>query len=131
LNHKPCTPSPCRALNSFNVCLQWAFPFAKPVDIHLFKEYPNIIQHPMDFATIKAKVDSGAYQGPQQFYDDVKLVFANARQFNPPGSDVNLMASGVEVRGPVCIACLQMHLASCICYVCSPCCLSGKLHSTC
>lgn len=78
--------------------LQWAFPFAKPVDVNIFKDYPNVIKQPMDFATIKAKVDSGAYKGPQHFFDDMKLVFSNARRYNPPGSDVNLMANGVEVR---------------------------------
>lgn len=77
--------------------LQWAFPFGKPVDVNLFKDYPVIIKQPMDFATIKAKADSGAYKGPQDFFDDMKLVFTNARRYNPPGSDVNLMASGVEV----------------------------------
>lgn len=85
------------ASTSITCCLQWAFPFAKPVDVNLFKQYPVIIQHPMDFATIKAKVDGGVYKGPHLFYDDMKLVFANARRFNPPGSDVYLMASGVEV----------------------------------
>lgn len=77
---------------------KWAFPFAKPVDINLFRDYPNIIAHPMDFATIKANVEGGVYTEPQQFYDGMKLVFNNARRYNPPGSDVNLMASGVEEK---------------------------------
>ncbi|KAL0031566.1 hypothetical protein WJX77_007539 [Trebouxia sp. C0004] len=77
---------------------KWAFPFAKPVDINLFKDYPNIIVNPMDFATIKANVEGGVYKEPQQFYDGMKLVFNNARRYNPPGSDVNLMASGVEEK---------------------------------
>ena len=77
--------------------MQLAFPFAKPVDITLFKDYPNIIAKPMDFATIKANMEGGVYKEAQQFYDGMKLVFNNARRYNPPGSDVNLMASGVEV----------------------------------
>ena len=93
------------------MALQWAFPFAKPVDVNIFKDYPNVIKQPMDFATIKAKVDSGAYKGPQHFFDDMKLVFSNARRYNPPGSDVNLMANGVEVR-----RCLFVHpLHTCVC----------------
>lgn len=96
-------------------CLQWAFPFAKPVDINIFKDYPNVIKQPMDFATIKAKVDSGAYTGPQHFFDDMKLVFANARRYNPPGSDVNLMASGVEVR-----RCLLSTCCTCVSLGASP-----------
>ena len=51
----------------------------------------------MDFATVKSKVDSSAYKGPQDFFDDMKLVFSNARRLNPPGSCVNLLANGVEV----------------------------------
>ncbi len=83
--------------SSLHAVMQWAFPFAKPVDINLFKDYPNIIANPMDFATIKANMEGGVYKEPQQFYDGMKLVFNNARRYNPPGSDVNLMASGVEV----------------------------------
>ncbi len=85
------------ALRTLHAVMQWAFPFAKPVDINLFKDYPNIIANPMDFATIKANVEGGVYKEPQQFYDGMKLVFNNARRYNPPGSDVSLMASGVEV----------------------------------
>lgn len=77
--------------------VQWAFPFAKPVDVSIFKDYPIVVTQPMDFASIKAKVEGGRYKQPQQFHDDMKLVFANARRYNPPGSDVNLMANGVEV----------------------------------
>lgn len=77
--------------------MQWAFPFAKPVDVTIFKDYPIIITQPIDFATIKSKLDGARYKQPQQFHDDMKLVFANARRYNPPGSDVNLMANGVEV----------------------------------
>ena len=90
--------------------MQWAFPFAKPVDINLFKDYPNIIAKPMDFATIKANMEGGRYKEPQQFYDGMKLVFNNARRYNPPGSDVNLMASGVEVS-----TCMIRVLALCMC----------------
>lgn len=79
------------------MCVQWAFPFAKPVDTTIFKDYPIVITQPIDFATIKAKVDGTRYKQPQQFHADMKLVFANAKRYNPPGSDVNLMASGVEV----------------------------------
>lgn len=91
------------------VLLQWAFPFARPVDTTIFKDYAVVIAQPIDFATIKAKVDGGKYKQPQQFHDDMKLVFANARRYNPPGSDVNLMANGVEV----CYAAAKLLLLKC------------------
>ena len=102
------------ALRTLHAVMQWAFPFAKPVDINLFKDYPNIIANPVDFATIKANLEGGVYKEPQQFYDGMKLVFNNARKYNPPGSDVNLMASGVEVS-----LCMIRLIALCTCVLMS------------
>lgn len=47
--------------------------------------YPNIIKHPMDFGTIKSRLESGHYNNDTDlFIADVRLVFRNCEMFNPP-----------------------------------------------
>jgi hypothetical protein len=79
-----------------------------------------IIQRPMDLATIRDKLEAGTYElvcastrsagkvnarhaqhahGTRQvsaFLDDVQLVWSNAKVYNPPGSDVVIMADAME-----------------------------------
>lgn len=50
----------------------------------------------MDLGTIKQNM--GQYRNPQQFENDVRLVFANARNYNPEGTDVRKMANSVEEK---------------------------------
>merc|ERR1711912_200050 len=63
-----------------------AAPFNQPVDyIKLgIPDYPKIITHPMDFGTIEGKLNSAAYETVDEWIDDVRLVFGNAKTFNPP-----------------------------------------------
>lgn len=75
--------------------LQWAWPFAKPVNTEQYKTYLTVIKQPMDLGTVKSKMDK--YTHALQFRADVQLVFENAAKFNPTGSDVCLMALGVKV----------------------------------
>ena len=56
--------------------------FSEPVQ---FPGYEDIIKNPMDFQTMRAKVDSGGYGKKDQagkFYDDFLLAFDNCREFN-------------------------------------------------
>ena len=76
---------------------QWAFPFNEPVELDRYPDYLKAVSEPMDFGTVKAKIDSGAYTHPGQFNTDMRLVFGNAHKYNPPGSDVNHMASTLLV----------------------------------
>jgi len=46
----------------------------------------------MDLGTIKANLERGDYQTIDEFVDHVNLVFKNACTYNPPGSDVYIMA---------------------------------------
>ena len=55
----------------------------------------------MDFGTIKEKLDkksqqNGAYSGPQEFADDMRLVFDNCALYNTPDSDAGLMGSTLQ-----------------------------------
>jgi transcription initiation factor TFIID subunit 2 len=50
--------------------------------------YAFIIEKPMDFATLRKKVDSHVYHKVNEFYEDTLLIFYNAFRFNPMMTDV-------------------------------------------
>lgn len=58
--------------------------FAQPVDWRFFEllDYPKIIKEPMDFATIKNRVESGDISSAEDFKKAVLLVFRNAMTYN-------------------------------------------------
>ncbi|KAK3039870.1 hypothetical protein RJ639_028263 [Escallonia herrerae] len=62
--------------------------FAQPVDpeeeliICKVEGYYQIVKHPMDFGTMRAKLQEGMYTDLQDFEDDVLLIFKNAVHFN-------------------------------------------------
>nr|XP_019009377.1 transcription initiation factor TFIID subunit 2 [Kwoniella pini CBS 10737]OCF48158.1 transcription initiation factor TFIID subunit 2 [Kwoniella pini CBS 10737] len=57
--------------------------------------YLQEIKQPMDFGTINKKLDARKYRNLGQFARDIELVFANCRQFNPPG-EITQCADAVE-----------------------------------
>mmetsp|Transcript_33955 Transcript_33955/g.79381 ORF Transcript_33955/g.79381 Transcript_33955/m.79381 type:complete len:221 (+) Transcript_33955:76-738(+) len=74
-----------------------AWVFAVPVDTVKMNlhDYFQIIARPMDFGTIKKDLDSGQINGPLKFKELVQLTLANAMRYNPPHSDVHIMAQSV------------------------------------
>lgn len=56
--------------------------FQHPVDCNMYKEYRKVVSHPMAFADIEHKIAKGLYQGPQDFAEDVRLVWKNCKLFN-------------------------------------------------
>ncbi|XP_078435278.1 transcription factor GTE10-like [Wolffia australiana] len=76
----------------------YAWVFKQPVDaIKLnIPDYYTVIKNPMDLGTIKGKLASGAYSAPLGFASDVRLTFANAKTYNPPGNDVHIMAEALN-----------------------------------
>ncbi|XP_028778535.1 transcription factor GTE8 isoform X2 [Neltuma alba] len=85
----------CEALLKRLMNHQYAWVFNTPVDVVKLNlpDYFTVIKHPMDLGTIKSKIASGAYSGPLEFCEDVKLTFSNAMTYNPPGNDVHVMAA--------------------------------------
>ncbi|CAG9465315.1 unnamed protein product [Pedinophyceae sp. YPF-701] len=79
---------------------KWAWPFNQPVDLERFPSYSITIKSPMDLGTIKGRFekDGGGYKHPDELHADVQLVFRNAKIFNPPGTDVHIMACTLEER---------------------------------
>ncbi|XP_050212848.1 uncharacterized protein LOC126664488 [Mercurialis annua] len=58
--------------------------FSEPADPEELPDYHDIVEHPMDFSTVRKKLDGGAYTDLEQFEKDVFLICSNAMQYNPP-----------------------------------------------
>ncbi|CAD7695550.1 unnamed protein product [Ostreobium quekettii] len=96
-----------------------AGPFLHPVDPVRAQvpDYYNVIKHPMDLGTVGERLElrgrggQRGYASPLEFRDDMRLVWANCREYNPPGHvcrkmgdqmsvlwESRWLASGVEAR---------------------------------
>lgn len=76
---------------------EWADPFLQPVDVIGLQldDYHKIITKPMDFSTIRRKMegnDGTKYNSVREIYSDVRLVFDNAMKYNDESHDVHIMA---------------------------------------
>lgn len=72
--------------------------FHHPVD-HVklgIPDYPTIIKKPMDFGTVKKKIDMNMYSKATEFLEDMELVFMNCRMYN--GVDSYIGKIGVDVN---------------------------------
>ncbi|TMS15573.1 CREB-binding protein [Larimichthys crocea] len=67
-----------------------SLPFRQPVDPMLLgiPDYFEIVKNPIDLSTIKRKLDTGQYQEPWQYVEDVWLMFNNAWLYNRKTSRV-------------------------------------------
>lgn len=77
---------------------KYCWVFNTPVDVVKLKipDYYSIIKQPMDLGTVKKKLASCSYSTPLDFASDVRLTFANAMKYNPPGNDVHIMADALR-----------------------------------
>nr|XP_061838028.1 bromodomain-containing protein 4 [Nerophis lumbriciformis] len=78
--------------------MTYAWPFYKPVDVAALglHDYHDIIKHPMDLSTIKAKLENRQCRDPQEFAADVRLMFSNCYKYNPPDHEVVAMARKLQ-----------------------------------
>ena len=77
-----CTHAQCFYLKqhfSSWVCNTWLFPL---------QDYFDIVKNPIDLSTIKRKLDTGQYQEPWQYVDDIWVMFNNAWLYNRKTSRV-------------------------------------------
>eukprot|EP01133_Synstelium_polycarpum_P014490 gene14490-17099_t len=88
----------CLEILDFLMAHQHAYPFLVPVDPIALNilDYFTIIKHPMDFRTIRQTLVSGVYQSSDEFASDMRLVFDNAKEYNPPSNPVHTMAQTLE-----------------------------------
>ncbi|CTQ41353.1 Ankyrin repeats (3 copies) [Babesia microti strain RI] len=59
-------------------------------------DYYDVIKSPMSFSCIKAKLKKSQYESPQQFLNDVQLVFDNCHTYNKTGTWVALTGKAIE-----------------------------------
>lgn len=58
--------------------------YAEPVDPEELPDYHDVIDNPMDFATVRKKLADSSYSTLEQFENDVFLISSNAMQYNAP-----------------------------------------------
>ncbi|XP_063772924.1 PH-interacting protein isoform X1 [Pseudophryne corroboree] len=58
-------------------------PFRQPVDLDEYSDYRDIIETPMDFGTVKKKLEAGNYESPSELCKDVRLIFSNSKSYTP------------------------------------------------
>jgi hypothetical protein len=97
----------CRRLLQAMMDRPFGHVFNAPVDTEKYPNYLSVVTTPMDFGTIRKRLDANTYTNLDAFVSDVNLVFSNARQFNAPHSLVHHMADALQVLCPctLCLAC--------------------------
>ena len=75
-----------------------SLPFRKPVDAKLLNlsDYHKIIKEPMDFGTIKSRLEKSFYRSAQECIQDFKLVFSNCYSYNQPEEEIVTNARDLE-----------------------------------
>ena len=75
-----------------------SLPFRKPVDADLLNlsDYHDVILEPMDFGTIKSRLEEKHYWSAEECISDFKLVFNNCYTYNQPGEDIVSDAEELE-----------------------------------
>ena len=62
--------------------------FSVPVPKESFPDYYELIKNPMDYGTMKDKLERGEYRSAQAMQKDFILVNTNCLKFNAPDSDI-------------------------------------------
>merc|ERR1719225_305479 len=77
---------------------QFGWPFQTPVDANKLNipDYHKIIKHPMDFGTIKKRLDNNYYWSAKECIKDFNTVFTNCYVYNKAGEDILVMAQTLE-----------------------------------
>lgn len=72
--------------------------FQQPVDPKKLKieDYFEVIKKPMDFSTIKNKINTNVYRNCQDFMDDMDLVFNNCYLYNGTESEIGKQCTSVK-----------------------------------
>ena len=63
-------------------------PFLKLPSTKVYPGYFKIIKNPISLKRISKKLETGQYKDPKQIVEDLNLMFANAKTFNEPGSEI-------------------------------------------
>ncbi|KAG2433227.1 hypothetical protein HXX76_008297 [Chlamydomonas incerta] len=61
-------------------------------------DYYNIVKQPMWINAVKEKLARNEYAAPQDFADDVRLIWSNCQLYNPAGNPVRVASERAEKR---------------------------------
>ncbi|KAJ7960786.1 Bromodomain containing protein [Quillaja saponaria] len=70
--------------------------YAEPVDPEELPDYHDVIEHPMDFATVRKKLANASYSTLEQFESDLFLICSNAMQYNSPETIYHKQARSIQ-----------------------------------
>ncbi|KAI3459951.1 hypothetical protein Pfo_016614 [Paulownia fortunei] len=70
--------------------------FSEPVDPNELPDYFEIIEQPMDFGTVRKKLDDGAYKNLEELEADVLLICSNAMQYNASDTVYHRQARSIQ-----------------------------------
>lgn len=70
-------------------------PFRNPVNSLDIPDYLTIIKRPMDFSTMKKKLQNGEYSSVRSFVDDIQLICDNAKTFNGEQSLLGIIGNDI------------------------------------
>ena len=74
--------------------------FSEPVPRDEYPEYYEMVTNPMDYGTMKTKIESGEYRSAQAMQKDLTLVMQNCLKFNAVDSDIVKEAKKQMLMGP-------------------------------
>jgi hypothetical protein len=71
--------------------------FHEPVDPMKFSidDYFNVVSKPMDFSTIRKKLNFNVYTSPHEFVEDVKTIFKNCYLYNGEHHEISACAKEI------------------------------------
>ncbi|XP_027007423.1 bromodomain-containing protein 1 isoform X1 [Tachysurus fulvidraco] len=86
--------------------------FAQPVSIEEVPDYMDHIRHPMDFSTMRKRIDAQAYSNLDDFEADFDLIISNCMKYN--AKDTYFYRSAVRLRdqGGVLLRKARRHIES-------------------
>ncbi|XP_041833093.1 bromodomain-containing protein 1 isoform X2 [Melanotaenia boesemani] len=70
--------------------------FTQPVDVNEVPDYLDHIKHPMDFSTMRQRIDAQAYSNIDQFEADFNLIIDNCMKYN--SKDTYFYRAAIRLR---------------------------------
>ncbi|CAI0437246.1 unnamed protein product [Linum tenue] len=70
--------------------------YSEPVDLEELPDYLDVVDHPMDFATVRKKLGNGSYSTLEQFESDVLLICSNAMKYNSSDTVYHKQARAIQ-----------------------------------
>jgi len=74
-------------LDSF-ISKEESTPFLEPVDVEEVPAYSAIVTSPMDFGTLRTKMDNGEVTTPLSLFAHISLIYSNAMKFNAKKTEI-------------------------------------------